>query len=114
MGIKASVSYPWISSKAVDGTAWRVTVPARIGRGSPAQSVRAVAITAACLIEAILILGFVAASLGVGQEGQPRVGPDRPPPPVTPAPAPPPDPPRVLAVTLVAGWASRLLAGGAT
>ena len=43
---------------------------------------RIVAITAACLIEGILVLGFIALSLGLGAEGHVGVGPDRPPPPV--------------------------------
>jgi len=66
---------------------------------TPAKSARAgsirrgATIVFACLIEAILVLGFVVASLGVGYESHSRLGPDRPPPPpLTPAPAPPPDP----------------------
>jgi hypothetical protein len=43
---------------------------------------RIVAIAAACLIEVILVLGFVALSLGLGEEGHVGVGPDRPPSPV--------------------------------
>jgi hypothetical protein len=52
---------------------------------------RGAAIVVACLIEAVLILGFVVASLGLGYESHSGVGPGRPPP-VTPAPAPPPGP----------------------
>jgi hypothetical protein len=92
MELKTSVSYPWIASKVVDGAVPAI-VPSRIGTGSRAGSVpRAVAIIAACLIEAIMILGFVGASLGLGNETYSGVGPDRPPPPATPAPAPPPEP----------------------
>jgi hypothetical protein len=43
---------------------------------------RIVAIAAACLIEVILVLGFVALSLGLGVEGHVGGGADRPPPPV--------------------------------
>lgn len=50
------------------------------GRTLPPK--RIVAIAAACLIEGILVLGFVALSLGLGAEGHVGVGPDRPPPPV--------------------------------
>jgi hypothetical protein len=49
----------------------------------------------ACLIEAILVLGFVVASLGLGHESYPAAGPDRPPPPPTPAPVPSLDPLRI-------------------
>jgi hypothetical protein len=93
MELKTSVSYPWIASKAVDDPTWPAIIPWRIGTRSRAGSVpRAVAIVAACLIEAIMILGFVGASLGLGYESYSGMGPDRPPPPVTPAPAPPPEP----------------------
>ena len=93
MAIKTSVSYPWIASKAVDGPTWPATFPRRIGtRSRPGSVPRAVAIIAACLIEAIMILGFVGASLGLGYESHSGFGPDRPPPPATPAPAPPPEP----------------------
>jgi hypothetical protein len=62
-------------------------------KDTSARSIRCgAAIFVACLIEAILILGFVVASLGLGYEGRSSVGPDRPPPPpLRPAPAPPPD-----------------------
>jgi hypothetical protein len=53
---------------------------------------RGVKFIAATLIEAILILGFVVLSLGLGAEGHAGVGPDRPPPPVTPASEPAPGP----------------------
>lgn len=43
---------------------------------------RIVAVVVVCLIEGILVLGFVALSLGLGAEGHLGVGPDRPPPPV--------------------------------
>jgi hypothetical protein len=56
---------------------------------------RGAVIVAACLVEAILILGFVVASLGLGYESHSGVGPDQRPPPVRPAPPPPPDPPRI-------------------
>jgi len=93
MGIKTSASYPWIASKAVDGPTWTAILPRSIGTRSRAGSIpRAVAMIAACLIEAIMILGFVGASLGLGYESYSGVGPDRPPPPATPAPAPPPEP----------------------
>jgi len=42
---------------------------------------RIVMIALACLVQAILILAIVAMSLGLGNEGVPGVGPDRPPPP---------------------------------
>jgi hypothetical protein len=44
---------------------------------------RVVVIAVVCLVEAFLVLGFVAASLGVGNEGHASGGPDRPAPPVT-------------------------------
>lgn len=56
---------------------------------------RGATVVVASLIEAILILGFVVASLGLGHESHSGAGPDRPPP-LTPAPAPPPDPPGIL------------------
>jgi len=43
---------------------------------------RIVVIASAVLVQAILILGFVAMSLGLGAEGHVAVGPDRPPPPM--------------------------------
>ena len=43
---------------------------------------RVVVIALAILVEAFLVLGFVAASLGVGNEGHAAGGPDRPAPPV--------------------------------
>jgi hypothetical protein len=43
---------------------------------------RVVVIALALLVEAFLVLGFVAASLGVGNEGHAAGGPDRPAPPV--------------------------------
>lgn len=56
----------------------------------------AATIVLAGLIEAILILGFVVASLGIGHESHSEAGPDRPP--LTmPGPAPAPDPPRIAA-----------------
>jgi hypothetical protein len=53
---------------------------------------RGAAIVLACVFEAILILGFVLGSLGLGHENDPGAGPYRPPRLQTPAPAPPPDP----------------------
>jgi hypothetical protein len=44
---------------------------------------RIVVIAAAFFVQAILILGFVAMSLGLGAEGHAGVGPDRPPSPVS-------------------------------
>lgn len=72
---------------------------------------RIVTVVGALLIEALLILGFVVLSLGIGEEGQPGVGPDRPPPPPTPAPAPPPDPGPIFALSVDADQRSALLAG---
>jgi hypothetical protein len=46
-----------------------------------ASSGRAVVIAATALIQAVLTLGFVAMSLGLGAEDHVGVGPDRPPPP---------------------------------
>ena len=43
---------------------------------------RVVAIALVCLVEALLVLGFVAAILGLGNEGHAGGGPDRPAPPV--------------------------------
>jgi hypothetical protein len=54
---------------------------------------RAIAAATACLAAAILIVGFLALSLGLGYEAYSGVGPDRPPvPEAVPAPAPPPVP----------------------
>jgi hypothetical protein len=47
---------------------------------------QAAKVIAATLIEAIVILGFVGVSLGIGGEGHVGVGPDRPPQLVMPAP----------------------------
>lgn len=45
-------------------------------KSARARSIRrGVIIAATCLVEAILILGFIGASLGVGYESQPGVGP---------------------------------------
>jgi hypothetical protein len=61
------------------------------GDGASATIRLGATIVVACLIEGILILGLIVASLGVGYRGDPGTGPDRPPRPiVTPAPAPPP------------------------
>jgi hypothetical protein len=43
---------------------------------------RIAVIALVCLVQAILILGFVAMSLGLGAEGHVAVGPDRPPAPM--------------------------------
>jgi hypothetical protein len=72
---------------------------------------RIVTIFGALLIEALLILGFVVLSLGIGAEGRHGVGPDRPSPPPMPAPAPPPDPGPVFAVSVAANRPPALLAG---
>jgi len=93
MGIEQSVSSPWIRSQAIEGSRLRAAIPTSIGRRARAGSVaRAAPVVAASLIEAILILAFVVASLGLGYEDYSGTGPDRPPPPLSPAPAPPPDP----------------------
>lgn len=67
--------------------------PDRAATVAPARSsgrmrsiARIVAILGALLIEAILVLGLVVLSLGIGAEVQPRLGPDRPPPPPVSAP----------------------------
>ena len=52
-----------------------------VGRSRRAWLGRLLAIGIAGLIQAILILGFVAASLGIGVDGTPDHGPDRPQPP---------------------------------
>jgi hypothetical protein len=84
MAMKASFSPSYgPGSRAID--------PSRIGTRSQSGAIqRTLVILAACLIEAILILGFVAATLGLGYERQPSAGPDRPPSREMPAPAPPP------------------------
>ena len=51
---------------------------------------QAAKIIAATLIQGIVILGFVCASLGIGSEGHVGIGPDRPPRPVIPASVLPP------------------------
>jgi hypothetical protein len=56
---------------------------------------QAAKVIAATLIEAIVILGFVGVSLGLGGEGHGGIGPDRPPQLVMPAPVPPPDLPGI-------------------
>ena len=56
---------------------------------------RAAKVVAATLMEAIVILGFVGLSLGIGGEGHVGIGPDRPPQPIVSAPALPPELPRV-------------------
>ena len=52
---------------------------------------QAAKVITATLIEAIVILGFVGVSLGLGGEGHVGIGPDRPAQPVVSAPALPPD-----------------------
>jgi len=60
-------------------------------RGTAADRYReTVKATAAVLITAILTLGFVLSSQGIGLEHHSGVGPDQPPQPVLPAPAPAP------------------------
>jgi hypothetical protein len=71
---------------------------------------RIVTVLGALLIEALLILGCVVLSLGIGAEGRPGIGPDRPPPPM-PAPAPPPDPGPILALSVAADRRSALRTG---
>lgn len=88
-------------------------VPAKDRRRIPSIA-RIVTIVGALLIEAIVVLGFVVLSLGIGGESHPGFGPDRPPPPPTTAPEPPPDQWRWLALTAVAGEGSSLLAGRGT
>ena len=56
---------------------------------------QAAKVIAATLIEAIVILGFVGMSLGIGSEGHVGIGPDRPPQPVVSASSLPPDLPWV-------------------
>jgi hypothetical protein len=76
-------------SKTVNGLAWRPTGPTPTA--SRAGWVpRVAALVAVCIIEAILILGFVVLSLGIGAGAQPGLGPDQPPPPTLPNPEPPP------------------------
>jgi hypothetical protein len=98
------------SSTIVHGPHHAATLaPARSSRRVRSIA-RIVTVFGALLIEALLILGFVVLSLGIGAEGQPGVGPDRPPPPPTHAPAPPPDPGPVLALSVDANQRSALLA----
>jgi hypothetical protein len=94
MEIEPSVSFPSIRSQAIGRSRLRAAVPTANGRHGRTRSLaRAATIVAALLIEAILILVFVVASLGLGYEGYSGTGPDRPLlPPLSPAPAPPPDP----------------------
>jgi len=68
----------------MDGLEWTGAIDATIrSRSREGWIGRFVAITVALLIQAILILGFVAASLGFGFNGPAGVGPDRPPPATT-------------------------------
>jgi len=111
MEIQASVGYPQSASKKVHSPGTRATARTTIGTRWRARSVtQAAKIVAACLIEAIVILGFVVLSLGIGAESQPGLGPDRPPPP-SPAPARPPDPLPVMAMSVATSKNSFLLAG---
>ena len=48
---------------------------ATFSRARGASIGRLVMVAGVCLVETILILGFVLASMGVGYEGQPGVGP---------------------------------------
>jgi hypothetical protein len=61
-------------------SAGTIAVPAR-GRLLGLSIGRIAVIAFACLVQAILILGFVAMSLGLGADGAGGVGADRPPPP---------------------------------
>jgi hypothetical protein len=91
MAMKASFSPSSIASKVVDGPGSRAIDPTRTGTRSQSGAIqRTLVFLAACLIEAILILGFVAAALGLGYERQPSASPDRLPSGEMPAPAPPP------------------------
>jgi hypothetical protein len=85
-----------MQARATIGHQGRVLVGAgSLNRRAGSQR-RVATIAAALIVESILILGVVIASLGLGYEGQTRVGPDRPTTPVTtPAPAPPPELPSV-------------------
>jgi hypothetical protein len=68
----------------MNGLAWTGAIDATIRSRSRDGWIRRIAaITVALLIQAILILGFVAASLGLGFDGPLGVGPDRPPPATT-------------------------------
>jgi hypothetical protein len=73
--------------------AWDEPLAMTPAKSAKARSIRrGAAIVVACLIAAIMVLGFVVASLGLGNESHSGAGPDRPPPPsLLPAPAPPPD-----------------------
>ena len=60
------------ASKRFVGSARRATAPTTIGTRRRARSAsQAATFVAACLIEAIVILGFVVVSLGIGAEAQP-------------------------------------------
>jgi hypothetical protein len=110
--LKASIAYRPSATNRFDGSASRATAPTRIGTRRRARSgSQAAAFVAACLIEAIVILGFVVMSLGIGAEGEPGLGPGRSAPPTTPAPAPPPDPRSGSVMTGCVGEGTPLLAG---
>jgi len=112
MRIESSVSSPWIPPQAIGGSALPAPAPTTIPRQTRAGSfARAAKVVAACLIEALVILSFVAASLGIGAEDHWGIGPDRPPPPTTPAPEPPPDQRPESMLTMVANEGSSLTAG---
>jgi hypothetical protein len=116
--IKASVSYPLSASAKVDGPAWRAPAPKTIGTTFRTGSTsRVVAIAAACLIEGIVIVGFVVLSLGIGAQNQPGLGPDRPPPPMpaasTPSLPPPVAPPETPQPGSPPGPAWNVESGGA-
>jgi len=87
---KLRVTYPALPPRQVESAGSGPDVPAktetkaRVGWVEQAEKV-----IAATLIEAIVILGFVVPSLGIGAEGKHGLGPDRPPSQTTPAPAPP-------------------------
>ena len=107
MGVESVASSP-ITRHVIDGSTARTAAATTVGRKARARSfARAATIVGVVLIEALLILGFVVLSLGIGAEGQPGIGPDRPPPPM-PAPAPPPDPGPIFALSVAADRRSAL------
>src|SRR5262245_46721304 len=79
METSTTIRVPWRGPAVAPGTS--------TSRISPIALV--ITILGALLIQAVLILGVVEVSLGIGMEGHPGVGPDRPPPPMPIAPAEP-------------------------
>ena len=88
---KLPISYPGLPVGPIEEVGSPALVPASRPIVAVDRNWHLVKVMASALIAAILVMGFVLSSQGIGREDRSGVGPDRPPHPAVPAPAPAPD-----------------------